>query len=159
MSAVDQAKPIPAAGRASKSLRSSELLLSTLRYAILIVLAATWVFPFYWMFSSALKDDSQVYTIPPVLVPNPAHWNNFVDAWTHNNFNRYAFNSIFYYCIPVTIFTVVSSTIVAYGFSRIKWYGRELLFGLCLATLSVGFYLVGQGIQNAGRPAEKAVVL
>ena len=128
MSAIDQAKPIPAAGRASRSLRTTELLLSTLRYVILIVLAATWVFPFYWMFSSALKDDSQVYTIPPVLVPNPAHWNNFVDAWTHNNFNRYAFNSIFYYCIPVTIFTVASSTIVAYGFSRIKWYGRELLF-------------------------------
>jgi multiple sugar transport system permease protein len=63
----------------------------------LITLAATWVFPFYWMFTSALKDDSQVYTIPPVLVPNPAHWNNFIDAWTHNNFNRYAFNSIFYY--------------------------------------------------------------
>ena len=34
-----------------------------------------------------------------------------------------------------------------------------LVPGLCLATLSVGFYLVGQGIQNAGRPAEKAVVL
>jgi multiple sugar transport system permease protein len=139
MSAIDQAKPIPAAGRASKSLRSSELLLSTLRYAILIVLAATWVFPFYWMFSSSLKDDAQVYTIPPVLIPNPAHWNNFVDAWTHNNFNRYAFNSIFYYCIPVTIFTVISSTIVAYGFSRIKWYGRELLFAICLSTLMIPY--------------------
>ena len=139
MSAIDQAKPIPAAGRASKSLRSSELLLSTLRYAVLIVLAATWVFPFYWMFSSALKDDSQVYTIPPVLVPNPAHWNNFIDAWTHNNFNLYAFNSIVYYCIPVTVLTVVSSTIVAYGFARLKWAGRDLLFAICLATLMIPY--------------------
>src|SRR6266545_2889070 len=139
MSAINQAKPISAAGRAGKSLRSSELLLSVLRYAILIVLAATWVFPFYWMFSSALKDDSQVYTIPPVLVPNPAHWNNFIDAWTHNNFNLYAFNSIVYYCIPVTVLTVVSSTIVAYGFARLKWAGRDLLFAICLATLMIPY--------------------
>ncbi|MFL5802185.1 MAG: hypothetical protein ACJ8CR_10650 [Roseiflexaceae bacterium] len=47
----------------------------------MIVLTASWLFPFYWMFTSAIKNDSQVYTIPPVLVPIPAYWNNFVDAW------------------------------------------------------------------------------
>ncbi len=54
-----------------------------------MLLAATWLFPFYWMFTSALKDDTQVYTIPPVLIPNPAWWGNFYDAWTRNNFTLY----------------------------------------------------------------------
>jgi multiple sugar transport system permease protein len=140
MSAINQANPVSSAARRSgASLHGTQLLTTTLTYVILIVLAATWVFPFYWMFSSALKDDSQVYTIPPVLIPNPAHWNNFFDAWSHNNFNLYAFNSIVYYCIPVTLLTVVSSTIVAYGFARLKWVGRDLLFGVCLATLMIPY--------------------
>jgi ABC-type glycerol-3-phosphate transport system permease component len=113
------------------------LLVAALKYAILIALAASWVFPFYWMFTSALKNDSQVYTIPPVLVPIPAHWNNFIDAWTRNNFNQYALNSIFRYCIPVTVLTVLSSGVVAYGFSRLRWPGRDLLFYICLATIMI----------------------
>src|SRR5262245_15954821 len=138
MSAIDRAKSVSAVSAGPRaSLRTSRTLAKTLTYLVLIVLTATWAFPFYWMFTSALKDDPQVFTIPPVLIPNPAHWNNFVDAWTHNNFTRYAFNSVFYYCVPVTIFTVVSSTIVAYGFSRLRWPGRDLLFGLCLATLMI----------------------
>jgi multiple sugar transport system permease protein len=138
MSTIDQAQPIsatPAKRRATVSPRQT--FFRILKYAVLITLTATWVFPFYWMFTSAIKDDGQIYTIPPVLVPIPAHWNNFVDAWTHNNFTLYAFNSIVYYCIPVTVFTVVSSVVVAYGFSRIRWPGRDILFFLCLATIMI----------------------
>ncbi|MCS6828093.1 MAG: hypothetical protein NZ553_15875, partial [Caldilinea sp.] len=68
-------------------------------YAILIFLGVTWIFPLYWMVSSALKDDPQVYTVPPVLIPNPAHWNNFADAWNRFDFNRAAFNSVFLYSL------------------------------------------------------------
>ena len=138
MTTLGPAKPISAAPpRARMSVSRSRALTTTLKYVVLIALAATWVFPFYWMFTSALKDDSQVYTIPPVLVPIPAHWNNFVDAWTRNNFNLYALNSIFRYCLPVTILTVISSGLVAYGFSRLRWRGREFLFYICLATMMI----------------------
>src|SRR5262245_43490628 len=138
MSTIDQAQPIsatPAQRRAKVNPRQT--FFSILKYAVLITLTATMVFPFYWMFTSAIKDDNQVYTIPPVLVPVPAHWNNFVDAWTHNNFTLYAFNSVVYYCIPVTVLTVISSVVVAYGFSRIKWPGRDILFFLCLSTIMI----------------------
>ena len=89
------------------------------------------------MFTSAMKDDSQVYQIPPVLVPIPAHWNNFVDAWTRNNFNLYTLNSVFRYAVPVTIFTVISSALVAYGFARLRWRGRDTMFFFCLATMMI----------------------
>ena len=138
MSTVDQAKPLSAAPVKPRTRASTrQVLFTTLKYVVLIGLTATWVFPFYWMFTSAIKDDNQVYTIPPVLVPIPAHWNNFIDAWTHNNFTLYAFNSIVYYCIPVTVFTVMSSVVVAYGFSRVKWPGRDILFFLCLSTIMI----------------------
>jgi multiple sugar transport system permease protein len=138
MSTIDQAKPLSAAPVKPRTKASGrQVLTSTLKYVVLIGLTVTWVFPFYWMFTSAIKDDTQVYTIPPVLLPIPAHWNNFIDAWTHNNFTLYAFNSIVYYCIPVTVFTVISSVVVAYGFARVQWPGREILFFLCLATIMI----------------------
>jgi ABC-type glycerol-3-phosphate transport system permease component len=51
------------------------------KYALLIPLALSFIFPIYWMFTSALKDDPQVFTIPPVLIPNPAYWENFIAGW------------------------------------------------------------------------------
>lgn len=108
---------------------------TALIYLTLIVLGITWIFPLYWMATSALKDDPQIYTVPPILIPSPAYWNNFYDAWTRFDFNRAAFNSVFLYSLPVTIFTLISSMIVAYGFAKIQWRGREPLFWVCIATM------------------------
>ena len=138
MTTLGPVKSISAApARRRSNVSGTRILLTTLKYAVLIALAATWLFPFYWMFTSALKDDAQVYTIPPVLIPIPAHWNNFYDAWTRNNFSLYTFNTVVRYCIPVTVLTVISSGLVAYGFSRLRWRGREFLFYICLATMMI----------------------
>jgi ABC-type glycerol-3-phosphate transport system permease component len=118
-----------------RSLVFSRAITQSLLYLTLIILAITWIFPLYWMATSALKDDPQVYTVPPILIPNPAHWNNFADAWTRLDFTRAAFNSIFLYAVPVTIFTLASSMLIAYGFARIQWRGREVLFWVCIATM------------------------
>lgn len=109
------------------------------KYFILILLAISFLLPFYWMFTSALKNNSQVYTMPPVLIPSPAFWNNFPEAWNLYDFNLYLFNTIFKYCIPVALGTTLSSAIVAYGFGRIKWKGREYFFYVCLATMMIPF--------------------
>lgn len=113
-----------------------------LKYAVVILLAATYAFPLYWMISSAMKNDPQVYRVPPVLVPNPAHINNFLDAWRSDEFTLYTFNSIVRYALPVTLFTMTSSAIVAYGFSRIRWPGRDKLFAVCIATMLVPYTVV-----------------
>lgn len=105
------------------------------KYLLLLLLAFTWIFPLYWMVSSAMKDDPQVYTVPPVWIPNPAYWNNFIDGWNRYNFNTAAFNSIFRYSLPVTVFTVLSSFIVAYGFAKLSWRGQSFFFGICIATM------------------------
>ena len=110
-----------------------------IKYVTLVMLAITFVLPFYWMVSSALKNDAQIYVVPPTWIPNPAFWENFATAWASQPFNEYVINTVVRYAVPYTIGTVLSSAVVAYGFSRIKWPGRETLFYLCLGTMMVPF--------------------
>lgn len=123
--------------RRRKQLSLGQWALEFLKYAVLIVLAVSFLLPFYWMLSSAVKNDSQIYTVPPVWLPNPQLWNNFWDAWNSENFNLFTFNTVVRYAIPATFGTVLSSALVAYSFSRIHWIGRDLLFGIVLATLMI----------------------
>ncbi len=120
-----------------RKLTLMDWLVEIMKYTILIVLAVSFLLPFYWMISSAVKNDAQVYTVPPIWFPVPQHWNNFWDAWNSENFNLFTYNTVVRYAIPATIGTVVSSSLVAYSFSRIEWPGRNFLFGIVLATLMI----------------------
>jgi len=113
------------------------VIVEALKYIVLISLSLSYAFPLFWMFTSALKNDSQIYTIPPVIIPIPAHWNNFIDGWTRLDFTTFAVNSVFRYALPSTIGTLLASSIVAYGFSRLRWPGRDILFNICIATMMV----------------------
>jgi ABC-type glycerol-3-phosphate transport system permease component len=114
---------------------ASHIILEAVKYGLLILLTISFLFPLYWMFVSALKDDPQIFAFPPSLIANPAFFSNFAEAWTILPFTTFTFNSIFRYSLPVTVITVISSTFVAYGFSRIKWPGRDKIFWLALATM------------------------
>jgi multiple sugar transport system permease protein len=133
------------AGRRSREARVVQKLgvsgwiLEILKYLLLIALAFSFVLPFYWMGSSALKDDSQVFTVPPVWIPSPAHWNNYWDAWNTYDFNLYMMNTVFRQAIPVMVGSVFSSAVVAYGFARLRWPGRDILFSICLMTMMVPY--------------------
>lgn len=137
MTTTSQSAPVPMTQLAIDKRRRNitDIVWEVLKYTILISLALTWIFPLFWTVTSALKDDPQIYTFPPVWIPNPAFWGNFADAWNRYDFNLAAFNSIFRYAIPVTFFTMVSSLVVAYGFSRIDWPGRQKLFWICIAMM------------------------
>lgn len=115
------------------------IIVSLLKYLLLTTLAFSFILPLFWMASSAMKDDTQVYTVPPVWIPNPAYPENFANAWNTYDFNLYAFNTVFRYALPVTIGVTLSSAVVAYGFSRIRWKGRNALFFVCLSTMMVPF--------------------
>ncbi len=117
----------------------SKWMVEIIKYLLLVILSLSFLLPFYWMLSSAVKNDSQVYTVPPVWFPIPARWVNFWEAWHIDNFNLYVLNTIFRYAIPSTLGTVISCTLVAYGFARIRWPGRDVLFAICLMTMMVPF--------------------
>ncbi len=110
-----------------------------LKYLLLAILSASFLLPLYWMASSGLKDDPQAYSMPPVWIPIPAHWNNFWDGWNVYNFNLYTVNTVARYALPYTLGTVLSSAIVAYSFSRLQWPGRDVVFALCMGTMMIPF--------------------
>src|SRR6476469_7973892 len=97
-------KALPSSQAREKSeARTSSLLhwvVEIVKYTVLIVLSISFLLPFYWMISSALKDDPQIYVVPPVWIPSPAYWQNFWNAWHVLDFNRMAFNTVFKYGIP-----------------------------------------------------------
>jgi len=135
--------PVPGNANAMPRQRAPEskisVLIGIIKYALLVVLGFTFVLPFIWMFISALKNDPQIYTIPPIWIPNPAFWSNFPNAWTQYDFTRFVFNSVFLYGLPVTFGVILSSSFIAYGFSRLRWPGRDVLFGIVLATLMIPY--------------------
>jgi len=128
--------PIPKRSRRRSGL---QLIGTVLRYLLLIVLAISFFLPLYWMFTSALKDDPQVYTVPPVWIPRPARWANFLDVWLAHNLGGYLVNSAVRYAIPVMLGGTIASAVVAYGFARLHWPGRDVLFFVCLTTMMVPF--------------------
>lgn len=108
------------------------------RHAFLIAISIVFLFPFYWMVASALKDNDQIFAVPPLWVPSPAHWDNFLTAIDFPGFPYFRLlgNSV-YYAGMVTIGTVISCAAVGYGFARLKFPGRDVLFAITLATMMV----------------------
>ena len=100
----------------------------------LIVLAVVYLTPFVWMISTSLKTLQQSLVSPPVLVPNPIVFKAFTDALTKMNYPL-AFRNTLIYAVPAVIGTVVSCSLVAYGFALVRWRGRNTMFLIVLATM------------------------
>ena len=109
---------------------------SLLSHLMLIAVALLFIVPFLWMIITALKPIQQVFTDPLVWVPNPLQWGNFVEALTSPAFPFLTLlrNTILY-AAAGTIATTASSCVVAYAFARMEFRGRNVLFGITLATL------------------------
>jgi len=108
---------------------------------ILILAAALFIVPFYWMFVTALKSPQELTHFPPTVLPGNWVWQNFIDAVNYIPFGLYALNSVII-TAGVTIGAIISNTLVAYGFSRIQWPGRNLLFYMCIATLFLPYPVI-----------------
>jgi multiple sugar transport system permease protein len=108
---------------------------------ILVLAAALFIVPFYWMFVTALKSNAELTHFPPTVIPGNWVWQNFVDAVNYIPFGLYALNSLII-TVGVTIGAIVSNTLVAYGFSRIQWPGRNLMFYMCIATLFLPYPVI-----------------
>ncbi|THF85476.1 carbohydrate ABC transporter permease [Deinococcus sp. KSM4-11] len=105
-------------------------------FALLCIISAAILFPALWMLSTSLKVDTQVYANPPVWIPNPLRWANFSEAWRLAPFARYALNTALY-AAAVVFGTVLSSSLAAYGFAKLRFPGRNFLFSILLATMMI----------------------
>ena len=102
----------------------------------LIGMSLFYISPMYWMLVTALKSDRELANFPPTLWPHEIVWQNFDQATRTFPFLSYLENTIFYAALTV-LGSVLSNFVIAYGFSRIKWTGRDLLFYPVIASIFI----------------------
>lgn len=96
------------------------------------------VLPFIWMLSTAIKPTSETFLFPPTFIPIHPQFRNFIDAWNAVPFDRFYVNSIIV-MLAVTIGQLITSSLGAYAFARINFWGRDKIFLLYLATMMIPF--------------------
>jgi multiple sugar transport system permease protein len=114
---------------------------SILPRIVLILVAIVFIAPFYWMVVSALKTPQEGARFPPTLIPESWVWQNFIDAVNFIPFGVFTINSLII-TLGITIGSVLSNTLIAYGFSRIEWPGRNALFYVCIATIFLPYPVI-----------------
>nr|WP_297936052.1 carbohydrate ABC transporter permease [uncultured Blautia sp.] len=117
-----------------KSQKKNKLLSRTLTYIVLILTAAICLFPFLWMISTSFKPMSDIYKMPPTLIPEHGTIENFIEGWKGANFQMY-FKNTAVITLLATVGTVFSSSIVAYGFARFQSRMSKFLFMVLLGTM------------------------
>jgi multiple sugar transport system permease protein len=103
-----------------------------------MLLAVSFVFPLFWMLSTSLKPTIEQMRWPPVWIPHPFDFANYPQAMNFEPFLHYVLNTLYYGLFSV-VGTLLSSSVVAYGFARVNWPERNFLFIVMLATLMLPF--------------------
>lgn len=120
--------------RFALGMKASTRLGHALAHLFLIGCAVLFCIPFAWMFSTSLKEFADISVFPPQWIPEPVMWQNYPDALTMLPFGQFAFNTA-YITLFGTLGTVLSSSLVAFAFARLRFPGRDILFLVLLSTM------------------------
>jgi ABC-type glycerol-3-phosphate transport system permease component len=138
MSSVSTSPALPTVGTPAR--RNQRPFRQVVRVAFLLgimaVVSAIFLLPLIWMVSTSLKTNAEAYTWPPILIPSVLHWQNYPEAWNYENTNfpRWTLNTLFI-TAAVMAGVLISSTLCAYGFARIRFPGRNFWFICTIATI------------------------
>jgi len=103
-------------------------------YLMLIMGSLMFILPLFWALSSSFKSDYQVMQYPPQWIPSPLRWQNYPEALTYVPFWRFALNTLFIAAMAI-LGNLLSCTIIAYGFARLRAPGKNFFFILMLSTM------------------------
>lgn len=103
-------------------------------YALLVAGAVFVLLPLYWMVSSSLKTNMQVFDYPPQWIPQPTEWGNYPALLSYMPFLTFAKNTLIIEAFVITG-TLLSSSLAAYSFARLTWPGRDVVFVILLSVL------------------------
>ena len=107
-----------------------------LSYAVLLFFALTMLVPFLWMLSTSLKADQYVLSMPPELIPRPLTLSSYQQLFDLFPMGRMFFNSLLV-AVVTTLGQILTGSMAAYAFARMRFRGRDLVFLLYLATLMI----------------------
>jgi len=126
----------PSARRSRRALR--RLGASLGKHSVLIALSAMFALPLIWMAGTSFKTAQQALALPVVWWPHPFLWSNYPDLFASLPYFRFFWNTFLYAAVTI-VGVCISSSLVAYGFSRLKWPGRDAVFYVMLMTLILPF--------------------
>lgn len=111
---------------------------SVLKHIIIYALAFITLAPFIWMILTSVKDMSEIFVYPPQWLPSEFHFDNYKKAFEAAPFGRYYVNSLFV-AVTVTLGQLVTCSMAAFAFARLRFPGRNFLFYLFLGTMMIPY--------------------
>jgi multiple sugar transport system permease protein len=121
-------------GISSPRLTPTKVLRSVSIYAVLVVLGLIFTLPLLWMVTTSLKEQGQVFQVPPVWIPDPVRWDNYQEATRRAPLWLWLRNTATI-TVLATIGNIVTASMVGFGFARLRFPGRDALFILLLSTM------------------------
>ena len=121
--------------------RRQQGLLTVLTYVVLITGAVALMVPLFWMLSTSLKTEAEVQAWPIQWFPSTPIWQNFVDVFERVPFARYLGNST-WLAVTSIVGQLIGSTLAGYGFARMRFPGRDVLFFVMLSTMMLPAWVV-----------------
>ena len=94
--------------------------------------------PLFWMISSSLRAYGEVFRYPPILIPSPIRWSNYPAALTTEPFFLFLRNTAQITALNI-LGGVLATSLVGFSFARLRWWGRDVLFLICLATMMLPY--------------------
>lgn len=121
--------------------KSRKLVYKAVIHAVLIVLSITMLVPFLWMISSSLKTTQEMFASPPTWIPRYVAWENYAYMIQAAPWLRYFANTFFISALTIAG-QLVTCSMAAYAFARLRFKGRNLIFLIYLGTMMIPFQVV-----------------
>ena len=135
---LNRQQRVGASGFGGLSRTQRETLSHSASHVGLFTVGLLFFLPFFWLVSTSLKDLDQIFTLPPVWIPSPFLWKNYPESLGYFPFLQQLRNTLVI-AVSAVILTVISSSLVAYSFSRLRWHGRDILFFAMLSTMMLPY--------------------
>jgi len=103
-------------------------------YTLLVLVALVSLTPLYWLFTTSLRPEGAEFTYPPEWIPSELHPENYAMAWRRAPFWIFTRNSVVVTFSSI-LGTLITASMAAYAFARVRFWGRDVWFGLLLSTM------------------------
>lgn len=110
-------------------------------YIIIIVVSLSMVLPFIWMLSASVKSEAEVFSFPIQWIPSEFFWSNYKKVWVDLPFATYYLNTI-KIAVLTTLFQIITCSLAAYAFSKVRFPERDKLFFLYVATMMIPYQVM-----------------
>ncbi|MEZ4725863.1 MAG: carbohydrate ABC transporter permease [Caldilineaceae bacterium] len=121
-----------------QSLKTQRLIADLIAYLFLIGGSIVFLIPLIWMISTSLRPEIAVYSYPPKILPDSFLWRNYINGWNVLPFGTFLQNTLII-TIGNVIGNLLSCSLVAFGFARLRGRGSNILFMLLLSTMMLPY--------------------